>query len=105
MPYAMEKHGRCYKVMNTETGTEHAKCTSKKKAEAQIRLLEDAEMKKAGASPPKPPTSGVKNGASPPLTWRQFFTENTKGKKFSKENTLADHMKKLAAEWRQKKSS
>lgn len=108
MPYEMQKEGKCWRVLNTETGEEHAKCTTKKKAEAQLRLLRGVEkgtFKPTGASPPKPPTSGVQKGASPPLTWRQYFTENTKGKKFSKENTLADHMKKLAAEWRKKKSS
>lgn len=93
----MQKEGRCWKVLNTETGEEHAKCTTKKKAEAQLRLLRGVEkgtFKPTGA-PPKPTQA---------MTWRQYFTENTKGKKFSKENTLADHMKKLAAEWRKKKS-
>lgn len=93
----MQKEGRCWKVLNTETGEEHAKCTTKKKAEAQLRLLRGVEkgtFKPTGA-PPKPTQA---------MTWRQYFTENTKGKKFSKDNTLADHMKKLAAEWRKKKS-
>lgn len=98
MPYEMQKEGKCWRVLNTETGEEHAKCTTKKKAEAQLRLLRGVEkgtFKPTGA-PPKPTQA---------MTWRQYFTENTKGKKFSKENTLADHMKKLAAEWRKKKSS
>lgn len=111
----MEKVGRCWRVFNEETGKEHAKCTTKKNAEAQLRLLRGVEKgtfkPTGGVAPletPQPkttPSRGVKRGATPPLTWRQYFTENTKGKKFSKENTLGEHMKKLAAEWRKMKSA
>lgn len=41
MPYEIiRKNQRCYEVKNSQTGRIHAKCTSKKKAEAQVRLLE-----------------------------------------------------------------
>jgi len=40
MPYEIKKEGRCYQVINTDTQQVHAKCTSKAKAEAQVRLLE-----------------------------------------------------------------
>jgi hypothetical protein len=40
MPYQLKKvSARKYKVLNTETGVEHSHATSKKKGEAQIRLL------------------------------------------------------------------
>ena len=40
MPYELKKvSARKYKVINTETGVEHSHSTSKKKGEAQIRLL------------------------------------------------------------------
>lgn len=40
MPYELKKvSARKYKVVNTETGVEHAHATSKTKGEAQIRLL------------------------------------------------------------------
>ena len=40
MPYELKKVStRKYKVINTETGVEHSHSTSKKKGEAQIRLL------------------------------------------------------------------
>lgn len=97
MPYDMEKVDNCWRVFNTETGMEHAKCTTKAKAEAQLRLLRGVEkgtFKPTGA-PAKP-----KEG----MSWREYYVQNTKGKKFSKENTLADHMKKLGAEYRKMKS-
>jgi len=42
MPYAIRKvrNKRCYRVKNARTGKIHAQCTSRKKAEAQVRLLE-----------------------------------------------------------------
>lgn len=43
MPYAIRKRGSRYEVVNTATGRVHAKHTSKKKAEAQVRLLRGIE--------------------------------------------------------------
>jgi hypothetical protein len=47
MPYQINvsKEGKkmCYSVVSTLTGTIHSKCSTKKKAEAQMRLLEDSE--------------------------------------------------------------
>jgi hypothetical protein len=41
MPYTIRKvrNQNCYVVKNMETNKVHAKCTTKKKAEAQVRLL------------------------------------------------------------------
>lgn len=38
------------------------------------------------------------------ISWRQYYSENTKGKKFGKDNPISEHMKKLAAEYRKMKS-
>ena len=47
MPYAIEKNkDDSYKVVNTATGRVHAKRTTLKKAEAQIRLLHMMESKR-----------------------------------------------------------
>lgn len=43
MPYQIVKEGKCYQVINSATGQIHAKCTSKAKAEAQVRLLYSKE--------------------------------------------------------------
>lgn len=45
MPYKIRKmpNRRCYRVYNSETKYVYAKCTSKKKAEAQVRLLESVK--------------------------------------------------------------
>lgn len=43
MPWNIEKHDGCFKVVNKKTGKVHAKCTTKEKAEAQIRLLRGVE--------------------------------------------------------------
>ena len=41
MPYLIRKvrDKECYKVINANTGQIHAKCTTRKKAESQVRLL------------------------------------------------------------------
>ena len=41
MPYVVRKvRGKpCYQVKNPMTGVVHAKCTTKAKAEAQVRLI------------------------------------------------------------------
>lgn len=39
MPYAIEKRGSGYSVVNKATGAAHSKHTSHKKAAAQMRLL------------------------------------------------------------------
>jgi len=49
MPYQIKvfKQGKkmCYSVVNTITKTIHSKCSTKKKAEAQLRLLEQIELR------------------------------------------------------------
>lgn len=47
MPYRIRKKRNkdCYVVRNTETNRIKAKCTTKKEAKAQVRLLESLEKK------------------------------------------------------------
>ena len=42
MPYKIRRKGKCYEVVNADTGKVHAKCTSRPRAEAQIRIMEGA---------------------------------------------------------------
>lgn len=51
MPYSIRKVGKKFQVVNTETGEVHAKGTTKKKAEAQIRLLGSKEGGKVETKP------------------------------------------------------
>ena len=49
MPYKVVKKTGTqtrFKVVNTKTGYVHSKSTTKKKAEAQVRLLEQVEEQK-----------------------------------------------------------
>ena len=48
MPYKVrKKRGHdCYKVTNLETGQVMAECTTREKAYAQVRLLEDIDKEK-----------------------------------------------------------
>lgn len=47
MPYGIKKiNESCYEVYNKDTGKIHAKCTTKTKALAQIRLLYGVESGK-----------------------------------------------------------
>ena len=43
MPYSIVTTKGCYKVVNSSTGKVHAECTSKAKAESQVRLLRGIE--------------------------------------------------------------
>lgn len=43
MPYRILKRGSHYQVVNATTGKVHAKHTTKRRAEAQVRLLRDKE--------------------------------------------------------------
>ena len=90
----MEKIDGCWRVFNSETGKEHAKCTTKANAEKQLRLLRGVEK---GTFQP----SGKPAKPSVGMSWRQYFTENTKGKKIT---NMAQHMKDLSAQYRKMKS-
>jgi len=48
MPYKIYRSKNCFKVKNTDTGKIFSKCTSKKKASAQLRLLRLIEYKMKG---------------------------------------------------------
>ena len=48
MPYDIVKEGRCWMVINKKSKKVYAKCTTKKNAQAQLRILEEAKMKKGG---------------------------------------------------------
>jgi ribosomal protein S6 len=46
MPYHIKKNkDGCYQVMNKESGKVHSFCTTKEKAEAQVRVLKSFEKK------------------------------------------------------------
>lgn len=119
MPYAVEKveGKRCYRVVNTETGEEHAKCTTKKNAEAQMRLLYGVEQGwKPTGKKPMPPMKKKGNGAmemkievkedtepvapAPKKTWRQFYAEASKGKKFGSRQEVNEFMREMGKKYK-----
>lgn len=91
----MEKVDGCWRVFNKETGQEHAKCTTKRKAEAQLRLLRGVEHGfKPTGQPAKPMAS---------QTWRQYYAEQVKGKKFASRAEVNDFMRATAKKYRESK--
>lgn len=44
MPYDVRKNGACWEVVNRDTGEVKAKCTTKAKAQAQVRVIEEQEI-------------------------------------------------------------
>lgn len=48
MPYRIERVSGGYRVVNAVTGKVHAQKTTKRKAQAQVRVMEQAEGKKNG---------------------------------------------------------
>lgn len=56
MPYYIKKKSpKAFQVINISTGKIHSKDTSLKKAQAQVRLLDDLDVKKGGMEEPPPP--------------------------------------------------
>jgi len=56
MPYYIKKNSpKSFQVINISTGKIHSKDTSLKKAQAQVRLLDDLDVKKGGMEEPPPP--------------------------------------------------
>lgn len=86
MPYQLvQKSPRCFSVVNTETGTEHSKCSSKKKAQAQMRLL-----------------YGVETGWKPSSSYREFVSS---GMRKRPTGTLAkDWMMEIGKRWQELKN-
>ena len=83
MPYQVEKRGKCYRVVNTDTGAVHAKCTTKTNADRQIRLLR-----------------GVESGKWKPATsYKEFVSQQFKKRPAG--TPAKDYMRQVAAKWRQ----
>lgn len=101
MPYEIERKGRCYSVINTKTGQVHAKCTSMKKAEAQLHLLQGVEHGWKPTGKKAKPTSGSGRGG----LWKDFVKKHLAGKKFSSRSEANQAMKKLSQEWKSKKGA
>lgn len=94
MPYEVRKISpKCYEVINTDTDKIHAKCTSKKKAEAQVRLL--TSIKEAPSKPSDTKAS--------PTSWKAFYGSKIKGKKFASRMEVNEFMKEMAKEWKNRK--
>lgn len=99
MPYEMRQISpRKWEVINTQTKEVHAKGTSKKNAEKQIRLLYGIESKKW-----KPTKNIDDNKKMVKQTWISFWAGKSKGKKFSSKDERHAFMKQALAEWHSKK--
>lgn len=83
MPYAIQKKGRCFQVINKETERVAAKCTSKENAQKQVRLLR-----------------GVESGKwKPASSYKEFVSQQFKKRPAGV--AAKDYMKQVAAKWRQ----
>lgn len=108
MPYEIEKvKDRCWRVYNKETGVEHAKCTSKKNAMAQMRLLYMKEREKEQGKGSEPVDMPVAPEPKPEMgmgaarkSWKTFYGEGVKGKKFGSRTEVNEFMKEMAAKFR-----
>jgi len=94
MPYSIKKHTedgkKCYSVITTETGTVHSKCTTLAKAKAQLRIL-NATLEKT--EPKK--SSG--------MTWKTYYGDAIKGKKFGSRQEVNDFMRETAKKFKELK--
>ena len=64
MPYEIQRKGKCWSVVNTDTGKVHSRCATEAKAKAQMRLLYGVE---SGWKPTGMKMSGAILPASAPL--------------------------------------
>lgn len=46
MPYTLRRHKRCYQVVNPKTKYRFSKCSTKKNAQKQLRLLRAIQYNK-----------------------------------------------------------
>lgn len=101
MPFKIEKveGKRCYRVLNTETGEEHDKCSTKKNAEAQMRLLQDVEQGKGMCERVSEDTQ-MPEAKPPKKAWRQFYGEGIRGKKFGSRQEVNAFMKEMATKFK-----
>lgn len=87
MPYKSIQKGKCFSVVNTETGKPASKCTTKTKADKQQRLLR-----------------GVEKGTFKPATsYREFVSQQMK--KRPSDVLAKDYMKEIAKRWHEIKGS
>lgn len=120
MPYQIEKRGTSYEVINEDTGRVHAFHTTKKKAEAQVRLLQGIEhgmVPKKGSGKKKPQqmeaesesesdTEDSKMGCGKkPHSWIAFWSSKCKGKKFKSRAEINAYMKEMSKEYHSKKGT
>jgi len=104
MPYDIVKEGRCWMVINKRSKKVHAKCTTKKNATAQLRILEEAKVKKGGKCMGLCEGEGTKGGAvygaylvppedDPNLNRKVEYTTGKTSPKVPKVPTLKDKKK------------
>ena len=84
MPYELKKISpKCWQVVNKDTGVVHSKCTTKAKAEAQMRLL-----------------YGVESGKwSPSKNYREFVSREFKNRPDGVK--ASEWMKVIGERWRE----
>lgn len=89
MPYEIQHPTpRCWQVVNTDTGKVHSKCTTKTKAQAQMRLLYGVESGKW-----KPTPGG---------SYRSFVAAEFKKRPAGV--SAPEWMKQIGAKWRKRSS-
>lgn len=80
MPFEIiKKSNKCYSVINTLTDRVYSECTTQKKAEAQMRILENYEK-----------------------SWAGVINQNIKGQKFNSRQEYIDTLKQLSREYQLK---
>jgi hypothetical protein len=125
--YVMYQNGECYTVLNYTTGRVLAYCTTKEKAEKQIDMLnrmEEEEELQKGYEKDKSDIVKLREEAhaevvekakkikrkynkkekSKMQTWREFYAQQTKGKKFGSRAEVNAHMKQCSVEYKAMKA-
>lgn len=126
--YVMYQNGECYTVMNQTTGRVLAYCTTEEKAKKQIEMLEKMEEQEElekGFKKDKETIEKLANEAHQKVkeeskkikrkyiskkqknkmqSWKQFWAESCKGKKFEKRKAVNDYMREMAKKYKEMKA-
>jgi hypothetical protein len=124
--YVMFQNGECWTVLNQSTGRVLAYCTTEEKAKKQIdmlnRMQEQEELEKAYAkdkvdiekigdkahakvkSESKKIKRSYKKKRKMQETWKEYYSKQTKGKKFANRAEVNAWMKKCSADYKAMKA-
>ena len=107
--YSLYQNGEdCWTLMNIETGKVHGYCMKEQDAKKQLNLLQRIQNEETTKNIVKSDIEQKKKIKSytktKMQTWREFYSQKTKGKKFGSRAEVNEWMRKCSAEYKAMKA-